>query len=178
LRFGAATIPDLLNVGFGSTLLLAALFVICRPPPLKQDSSISSFVIAIATAVWPLLIGLLTPMSPISPAGLIVQGYALILMFGAILALRFNFSILPQYRSMVTVGPYAIVRHPLYSAYLTFDAGTACDVGTSGAISLWITEAILLAWRAEREEKLLIESDPNYAQYSMRVPYKFLPLIY
>ena len=164
--------------GFGFAFLLCAGFVLWRPVALRQDISASAVIVAIVASCWPLTIGGLLPAAPISMPVLIMQGVALAVLLFAILTLRFNFSVLPQYRSITTNGPYAIVRHPLYSAYLLFDGALVCQLASWLGLGLWIAEGALFAWRAELEERLLIESDKSYSNYRTHVQYRFMPFVY
>jgi len=171
--------PELVGVGIALTLLVSVVFVIGRSLPARQDLSAPSIVIVVVALAWPLMFIALdyTPIIP-STAAAVAQFFSVVLMFSAILVLRGNFSVFPQYRQIVIRGPYAIIRHPLYAAYLIFDAVFACEQGSALAIMFWVVECLILAWRAEREERLLIHSASDYVAYLSNVRYRFLPLLY
>lgn len=57
--------------------------------------------------------------------------------------------------ALVTRGPYRVVRHPLYLSTLLAAGGQALAAGTRGAAALWSLLAVVLVWRARREERLL-----------------------
>jgi len=76
---------------------------------------------------------------------------------------------------VVDTGPYALVRHPMYSGALLMFAGTPLALG-----SLWglLPAALLtagLVWRLIDEERYLVEHLPGYAEYRTRVRYRLLP---
>ncbi|MBV9549887.1 MAG: isoprenylcysteine carboxylmethyltransferase family protein [Alphaproteobacteria bacterium] len=80
-----------------------------------------------------------------------------------------SFSIVPEARKLVTTGPYAWARHPLYAAEIVTLLGVmilyqqpwATLMGL-GVIALQITRSIF-------EERLLIEAFPEYVAYRARV---------
>src|SRR5947209_4734543 len=60
----------------------------------------------------------------------------------SLLRLRRAFSIVPQARTLVTAGPYRIVRHPVYSSYLLQYGGVALshlNPAFAVAFVLWLT---------------------------------------
>lgn len=75
---------------------------------------------------------------------------------------------------LITSGPYAYIRHPLYTTYYLMSAG--CVLVTLSPLVLALTG--WLCWdftrAALREEKLLAAGLPGYAEYIQRTP-RFLP---
>jgi protein-S-isoprenylcysteine O-methyltransferase Ste14 len=67
---------------------------------------------------------------------------------------------------LITAGPYAYVRHPLYTGLLIAAAGTTLIVADYGAV-LGFFFAVARFWlKASREERLLeMEFGPAYASY-------------
>jgi protein-S-isoprenylcysteine O-methyltransferase Ste14 len=95
----------------------------------------------------------------------------------ALLTLRRSFSVFPEARKLVTHGPYGLVRHPLYSAYLASYMLVALPrFGVPAMIfaALGITAQVM---RARREEDVLRGAFPEYDDYAARVP-RFLPRLY
>jgi protein-S-isoprenylcysteine O-methyltransferase Ste14 len=73
---------------------------------------------------------------------------------------------------LVTSGPFARVRHPIYSALLGLLVATGLCLGTALATGAGtLVYLIGTHWRAAREEKLLLSrfGDP-YLEYARRVP--------
>lgn len=148
------------------------------PAPVAWAESVWDVVVPLvttfgyATVVW--LAKPATTTWALEPVGrlLLLGAYA----WGAwsIAHLRGNFSVLPEARGFVRTGPYGIVRHPLYLAYLgTMAAGALIDrspallVGTA----VW---AVLFWWRAELEERKLRTVFGEYGPYA-RVTGRLLP---
>lgn len=75
---------------------------------------------------------------------------------------------------VIETGPYAYVRHPLFTSYIMFTIGL---VGVTPALT---TLAVMLySWwdftrAAKADEKLLSEAVPGYVDYMSRVP-RFIP---
>jgi protein-S-isoprenylcysteine O-methyltransferase Ste14 len=83
--------------------------------------------------------------------------------------LRHSFSIVPQARELVTSGPYALARHPIYALYIVQFCGLWI-----GHLTVPFTLAIagyfaLLRMRIGYEEAVLTAAFPEYAAYRARV---------
>jgi protein-S-isoprenylcysteine O-methyltransferase Ste14 len=103
-------------------------------------------------------------------AGLLLQLYAK-------WSLRQSFGLLPANRGIVSRGPYRIVRHPIYLAYLISDCGfLLANFSWRNIITIALLFGIQIG-RIYREEKLLL-GDPLYRDYSARVRYRVLPGIF
>jgi len=75
---------------------------------------------------------------------------------------------------LIETGPYAYVRHPIYSAGLLFFLGYA--LATSPAVFLPLAALTVLWWKkAALEEKLLAQRYPEYGEYRERVRGAFVP---
>lgn len=75
---------------------------------------------------------------------------------------------------LVTSGPYAWVRHPIYFALIVLSL--AWQVAQANLLGpLWVgLLVVVLHFKSRREERLLAEIHPDYAAYRLRVP-RFLP---
>jgi protein-S-isoprenylcysteine O-methyltransferase Ste14 len=92
-----------------------------------------------------------------------------------------------NWSSMVTVkqdhelilrGPYAVVRHPIYTGFLLALTGTAIAVGEIRAfIGLGFAFTTFL-WKSAAEEKFMREEfSADYARYSQRVK-RLIPFVF
>jgi protein-S-isoprenylcysteine O-methyltransferase Ste14 len=59
---------------------------------------------------------------------------------------------------LVTSGPYARMRHPIYLAYLVFMGGIALLTANWFFIALFIVSIVVLALRIPKEEQMMIET--------------------
>jgi len=79
------------------------------------------------------------------------------------------FSIMPEARVLVTGGPYAYARHPLYVMELITLIGTAIQFTQPLAALLALGVLVLQVLRTIFEERVLSDAYPEYARYRMRV---------
>jgi protein-S-isoprenylcysteine O-methyltransferase Ste14 len=106
-------------------------------------------------------------------AALVVSGYALALV--ALAYLGRSFSINAEARRLVTTGPYALVRHPLYLAETLAAAGMALGYASAPAFGALAVHAALQIQRARYEERVLAEAFPAEVEaYRERTP-MFVP---
>jgi protein-S-isoprenylcysteine O-methyltransferase Ste14 len=69
---------------------------------------------------------------------------------------------------LVTTGPYAFVRHPIYTGMLIAMLGTAIGVSIIWALPL-VLMGVYFIYSARREEQLMLEQFPNqYPAYMKR----------
>ena len=75
---------------------------------------------------------------------------------------------------LIDIGPYAYVRHPIYSAGLLFFVGYALATSPAALVPL---AALAVFWRnkAALEEELLAQRYPDYGDYRARVRGAFVP---
>jgi protein-S-isoprenylcysteine O-methyltransferase Ste14 len=76
---------------------------------------------------------------------------------------------------VISTGPYAFVRHPMYSGSLLFFIGAPLLLGSWWGVAMSPLFAVLFAIRAKIEERALIAGLPGYADYTKRVHYRLLP---
>lgn len=81
-------------------------------------------------------------------------------------------------QKVVTTGPYAIVRHPMYSGALVMLVGVPLALGSWWGLLLVIPITVVLVWRLLEEEKFLAKNLTGYAEYQERVRYRLLPLLW
>jgi protein-S-isoprenylcysteine O-methyltransferase Ste14 len=166
---------DIAELVAAALFLMTAVFVLRRLRPRAQDARIGTVILALLATMLPVLLALLAPAQRTTTVALVMQGAALMLMGAGLLFLGSNFSIVPQYRKIVTNGPYSFIRHPIYGSYLIFDGVLALEAQSWIAGALWLAEGILLLARARFEERLLATSDPDYTRYLARVRWRFVP---
>src|SRR5512143_919510 len=78
-------------------------------------------------------------------------------------------------RRVVSTGPYAFVRHPMYSATVLFFVGAPLLLGSWWGVAMSPLFVVLFAIRAGIEERALIAGLPGYADYTTRVRYRLVP---
>ena len=82
-----------------------------------------------------------------------------------------NFSVLPEPRvgaRLVVTGPYAYVRHPMYLAVLLFGFGFMVGWRGGAHAAAFVLLGAVLHVKSRREEALLAQRFPEYADYARR----------
>jgi protein-S-isoprenylcysteine O-methyltransferase Ste14 len=163
------------SILLGATLTAAALFVLRRSAPTASLASPWRTGVIVASLILPFGYGLIWSIPDTMSLWLVaLEWIATIALAWSILALRTNFSVLPQVRQLVDTGPYALVRHPIYASYLLLDLTYLIAAPTLIAGLIWTTEVILLYLRAVWEEDVWSAS-PEYQAYRARVRNRFVP---
>jgi protein-S-isoprenylcysteine O-methyltransferase Ste14 len=81
-------------------------------------------------------------------------------------------------QKVVTTGPYALVRHPMYSGALVMLIGVPLALGSWWGLLLVIPITAVLIWRLLEEEKFLTTNLPGYSDYQHRVRYRLLRFVW
>ena len=76
---------------------------------------------------------------------------------------------------VVSGGPYAIVRHPMYTSLAALMVGIALLLGSWLALVPACAIGALLVVRTRLEDRMLAEGLPGYRDYALRVPRRLLP---
>jgi protein-S-isoprenylcysteine O-methyltransferase Ste14 len=79
---------------------------------------------------------------------------------------------------VIDSGPYAWVRHPMYSGTILFFAGMPLLLGSWWGLIMAPLFVVLFGFRARLEERALVAGLPGYADYLTRVPYRLIPGIW
>lgn len=163
----------LISEGYTLALILVARRAIARDlAPLAMVATIYACGAAV----------LLAPDNTIRLApeavGATLQLVSLAWVFIAKIALGRSFGLLPAQRGLVMVGPYRIVRHPIYFGYLVG------HIGFLLANFSWRNAAVLaLLYVAQvirilREESVLAKTDMAYKSYQQQVRWRLFPFVY
>jgi protein-S-isoprenylcysteine O-methyltransferase Ste14 len=81
-------------------------------------------------------------------------------------------------QTVVSTGPYAIVRHPMYASALLYLAGTPLALGSYWGLVPLVATTPFLIWRLFDEEQLLRAQLPGYVEYQQKVRYRLVPRIW
>lgn len=79
---------------------------------------------------------------------------------------------------VVSTGPYAIVRHPMYAGAALVFLAAPFALGSWWGLLLTPIPIGFLVWRLLDEEKYLREHLPGYAEYTRTVRYRLLPYVW
>ena len=81
-------------------------------------------------------------------------------------------------QKVISTGPYAIVRHPMYAGALVMLFGTPLALGSWWGLLLMIPMTLVLVLRLLDEERFLAKNLPGYTEYCQRVLYRLVPYIW
>ena len=78
-------------------------------------------------------------------------------------------------QKVVSTGPYAWVRHPMYAGAVLMLLGMPVALGSWWGVAVLLAMLPAFVWRMFDEEKLLTENLPGYAEYRQRVRFRLIP---
>jgi len=78
-------------------------------------------------------------------------------------------------QKVIATGPYAIIRHPMYSGAIVMLLGTPLALGSWWGLFMFIPSAFTIEWRLLDEEKILFQSLSGYREYCQKVRYRLVP---
>lgn len=81
-------------------------------------------------------------------------------------------------QKVISTGPYAVVRHPLYSGALIVMFGIPLALGSWWGILVNVPMVAAIIWRLLDEERFLVGKLPGYAEYLESVRFRLAPLIW
>ena len=79
---------------------------------------------------------------------------------------------------VITTGPYAIIRHPMYAGMLLMVLFAPLALGSYWAV---IPSLLFIPWtviRIKNEEDLLLRNLPGYQNYCIKTPYRLIPSVW
>jgi protein-S-isoprenylcysteine O-methyltransferase Ste14 len=81
-------------------------------------------------------------------------------------------------QTVISTGPYAIVRHPMYAGGLVYLVGTPLALASYWGFVAIAAIVPCLVWRLIDEERYLATHLPGYTAYRERVRYRLVPYVW
>ena len=130
--------------------------------------------LANGVSLWRVTPGLAVVAAAVTAAGLSVALWA-----RATLGRNWSAAVvLKEQHALIERGPYAFVRHPIYTGVLLMVLGTVTIAGTSAGVIVFATMVAGLIVKARREERLLTKHFPEvYPRYRARVRARLIPFL-
>lgn len=79
---------------------------------------------------------------------------------------------------VITTGPYAIVRNPMYSSAAMYFIGLSLALGSYWGLIASVLTIFGLIWRLFDEEQFLAKNLPGYTEYCAKVRWHLIPGIF
>jgi protein-S-isoprenylcysteine O-methyltransferase Ste14 len=79
---------------------------------------------------------------------------------------------------VISTGPYAVIRHPMYTAALLMFLGIPISLGSWWGVLVVVALLPPMIWRLLDEERFLSRNLPGYVAYQEVVRYRLVPHIW
>jgi protein-S-isoprenylcysteine O-methyltransferase Ste14 len=158
--------------------LLVLGVALTRRAPERQDHSLltSASIVVVYAYPYAQLVYLrwVPGEAPWPEGGLYIVAAAAWLSLASLLSLGRLFGVRPALRGLATKGPYRLIRHPMYLAYMISDFGYNLQEWNWGTALMVLTGWVALVYRIYAEERILA-GDPGWAAYTARVRSRLIP---
>jgi protein-S-isoprenylcysteine O-methyltransferase Ste14 len=81
-------------------------------------------------------------------------------------------------QKVISTGPYAIVRNPMYASAAVYLVGASLALGSYWGLIASVLTILGLVWRLFDEEKFLTQNLPGYKDYCAKVRWHLIPGIF
>jgi len=81
-------------------------------------------------------------------------------------------------QTVISTGPYALVRHPMYAGALVMLIGIPLALGSWWGLLALLVILPVLIWRLLDEERFLRQNLSGYADYQTKVKYRLVPFVW
>jgi protein-S-isoprenylcysteine O-methyltransferase Ste14 len=118
------------------------------------------------------------PSVALAGEGLVVLGWlAIFFVFRENTFTSATIELAPDHK-VVSTGPYALVRHPMYAGGLVMLLGMPIALGSWWGLLVMVAMLPALIWRLVDEEKFLTRNLPGYGEYREKVRYRLIPRVW
>jgi len=113
-------------------------------------------------------------------AGDVLVGVGFLAIFFVFKENTFSFATIEVARdqTVISTGPYALVRHPMYAGAFVMLVGIPIALGSWWGLLVLVAMMPALIWRLFDEEKILARKLPGYVEYQRTVRYRLIPLVW
>lgn len=155
--------------------LLVAALLLARRSSGAVSRRWSDRLVAGAALLVPL--GLHVPGGALASVSAVLEVAGLLLALLATATLGRHLGVLPAVRGLTTRGVYAVVRHPMYAAYMLLFLAYVAGEPSAQNVTCAAAAGALLVVRLRAEEAMLGRR-VDYQAYRQRVPWRLVPGCY
>ncbi len=161
-------------------IMVLAIALIRRSPEAQDRSLLSgaavfvAYTYAYAQVLW---LGWVHGTAAWPAGGLVLVSLGACLSLASLFTLGTSFGNRPALRVLATMGPYRLVRHPMYLSYVLADIGYNLKEWNPGTALLVIVGWAALVYRIVAEERILSRA-PGWSSYATVVRHRLLPGIW
>lgn len=171
---GGIIIATLARVSQWMFIALLAILPIFRLRPIAKSGDILPRAVALIAVGVPPIFMLLDRAPPSLAFNLAAVALSLVANIMAVVTVSFlgrSLSIMPEARRLVTSGPYAMVRHPLYLCEILGVVAIVLQYRSIPVIAIFVLLIALQMARGRWEEEVLQRAFPDFSAYRMRTPF-------
>ena len=168
-------------------IIVCIIFAMAKKPKRKPEGAkeilipfLATFLFAFYSSLPPFLPAFaIQNLMPVSVRYPILIGAVTLFLVGLILKivslyyLRHSFAIFVQVKEVVFSGPYAYIRHPMYTAFILMITSVVLSQFSLAIIFVALTNIGLLYYRARLEEEALAAHDFKYREYMEHTSFLF-----
>lgn len=177
-------LTDFMRTGHATGLLLLAseslvvVFTILRRRTQLVDRSVEAKAVTMLSLFGPWLVRTASGQGLVPDVvTTLISGIGLLVVVIGKLTLGRSFGLVPANRGIVVAGPYALVRHPIYTGYLITHVGFLMAHPRPWNIAVFLAADTALVVRALFEERIL-SRDAEYQAYCRRVGWHLVPGVF
>jgi len=178
LFFGLSASVNIITILLAIGETLPFVYILLRAPSITLSQRPTDWAFGILGTIMPLLV---TPNhnAPLIPvmATFVIMIAGLMLQIMAKLVLGRAFGIVAANRGVKVLGPYRLVRHPMYAGYTLTQIGFLLAMPSLLNAFFYATALTMQIMRIFREERVLRE-DAGYQAFARRVRYRLLPGVF
>jgi protein-S-isoprenylcysteine O-methyltransferase Ste14 len=166
-----------LDVLFNATTLVFAMLIVVltvrRHVPVARSRGVWPVVAGFLGSYSMMALAFINPGLPpaaVRQTGIAITISGIVASVFVLAVLGRSFSITAEARDLVTSGPYAVVRHPLYLTEGIASLGVAISVFTPAGFLIFAASLAFQFVRMRLEEQVLRETFPTYDAYARSTP--------
>jgi protein-S-isoprenylcysteine O-methyltransferase Ste14 len=108
----------------------------------------------------------------------VILGFGIIFLVFKVNSYTSSIVIVKEGQFVVTTGPYAVVRHPMYAGSLLMIFFMPIALGSWVGLVFAVLFALLVIVRLLDEEKFLIKNLPGYREYIQKTRFRLVPYVW